>query len=74
MAVQLHFEVPFKDDLFYTFIVIILTVVGVQSCVCCSVCLLVDLIFFPSVHWLVRFCMRVCRDVNVRLPDVGSRQ
>lgn len=34
MAVQLHFKVPFKDDLFYAFVVIILTVVGVKGRIC----------------------------------------
>lgn len=34
MAVQLHFKAPFKDDLFYAFVVIILTVVGVKGRIC----------------------------------------
>lgn len=60
MAILLRFEVPFKDDLFYDFIVIILTVVGVCGCICASmprVCLRVDLFF--SVHLLVCECVEM---------------
>lgn len=46
MAVLQCFEVPFKDDLFYDFIVIILTVVWVWGCICAGtprLCVHVDL-------------------------------
>lgn len=47
MEIWLRFEMPFKDDLFYDFIVIILTVVGVfeaaYALACHWVCLRVDL-------------------------------
>lgn len=60
MAALLRFEVPFRDDPFYDYIVIILTVVGVWGRICARmprVRLCVDLF---SVHLLVRFCLHAC--------------
>lgn len=58
MAVQLHFKVPFKDDLFYAFVVIILTVVGVKGRICAwFLCMWISSYFF--------FCAFACVFLHV---------
>lgn len=58
MAVQLHFKVPFKDDLFYAFVVIILTVVGVKGRICAwFLCMWISSYFF---FLCIRVCVSAC--------------